>query len=256
MPGVGVGVDAVAGKDDLPLRVPRHAGFCVELVAGDPGHALLAAGHDEFPVFFKPGDLVGEVDRRQPVVLRNLLHDRGGTRQPAGLVILQVPFGYGVDEADVAVGKRLPYLADDAFDRLADPVILRARIVDRELDEDEVRLVAEHVVREPEGAEIRAGPADRGVDAADRGFRIQLLQQFGGLDSPAVLFRDASAEVGDGDRLAGVELRRRRRQPFADRERNRFAQCGRIRPGGADRSENRKQGEDAEKNFFHIRTPV
>ena len=29
-----------------------------------------------------------------------------------------------------------------------------------------------------------------------------------------------------------------------------------IRPGGADRSENRKQGEDAEKNFFHIRTPV
>ena len=196
-----------------------------------PVFRKLLRGHR--PVHQLLGRRDRDVDRRDAVVRRHDLVPLRRPRQAARLEVRQPADHEGVDEADVGVRVRAPDLAHDALHGPVDRRVRRPAVVDRELDEDEVRPLRQHVSPQPERAQVGAGPADGGVHVRHRGFRERRLEPLpdarpvGGLlpiTRPRAR-RDGPAEVRDGDGLARRELGEHVRQPVSrlyHRERHSF----------------------------------
>ncbi len=108
----------------------------------------------------------------------------------------------GVDEHDVGLGVLFPRLANDTFHTFPDVLRLRAAVVYRELDKEQIRVVPQDVKADAEDAEVAARTADRRVDLFEFGLRILLRQPCGGLGPPAIRRCDGAAEIGHGHFLA------------------------------------------------------
>ena len=91
----------------------------------------------------------------------------------------------------------LPCLADNSLHTAIDLLRWRAAVIHCELNKQEVGFVLQYVMLEPEYPKIGSGPSDRCVDLTDFGGWELLAQPVERLGPPAILGRDASAQVSD-----------------------------------------------------------
>ena len=177
---------AVGGEDELVAECGLFGFGLRELRAPD-----------ELAGLGQPRDLHAERDRRDAVMVGDLLHRARGALQLALEHGGGKRLGQGVDEADVGLGIGLPGLAHDAFHRANDALRVSAAVIHRELDEEEVRPFREDVLLHTKDAEVRTGAADGRVDLREGRLRVGLLEMGEGLHPPAVLRGDRTAEVTD-----------------------------------------------------------
>ena len=132
--------------------------------------------------------------------------------------------GQRVHVADVSRRVVPPSLPDDPLHGSVDPVGPGAAVVHRELDEEKVRLVPQHVVLEAEDAEVGAGAANGRIDLARIGLGILLTKPSESLRPPPGLRRDAAPQVPDLHVLPSLELGKEVRQAATGRVLDRVTQ--------------------------------
>ena len=114
------------------------------------GGVLRPAFPEKFPFFLKTRRFHAEVYGRYAVMPCKLLELRYPFRHFAFPVIFRLSCLYGVQETDIRVGAMPDYLADNAFHSI------RISSVDSKFEEHKVRVVAQHLLVNPERAEVRA----------------------------------------------------------------------------------------------------
>ena len=162
---------------------------------------------DQLAGLSQPRDLQPEVDAGDAVMIGDFFHRAGGAGELAFLERGREAFDQRVDESDIAVRQRLPGLANDALHGAVDLRRRGATVVDGELDQQQVGLVIEDVLLEPENAQVRSRAADGRIDLAHLGLGICLLEVGQAFGPPAFLGRDRPAEIADADLLAGGQFR-------------------------------------------------
>ncbi|MNI46594.1 hypothetical protein D3C73_1010660 [compost metagenome] len=122
----------------------------------------------------------GTVHGRDAVMFRHLLMHRDVERLIAG----QVFVSRCIHEAQLRIRRQPPALADNPL-HTAYGFLPVLPVIDTEFDKQQVgRTFAKHMLLQPVRPERRSGPADSGIDAADRMARVYTLQILSGQRAP------------------------------------------------------------------------
>ena len=117
-----------------------------------------------------------------------------------------VLFGHSVYKAYVRFSGFCPNLADYALHVPEYLARISPRVVYGEFHKHGVGIFCDYVRADPQAPEVGARSPDGGVDFPDARFRIFAFQVCSGVDAPAVLLRDAPAEIRDFDVFPAIKL--------------------------------------------------